>query len=286
MNSKLTLIASLFVAAFSEDKTDSIEVQTLRALIQMCQIKITPHTIEIYANDPEEDMDYFIEFSSAANGNVCVKAEQADDVLFDGCDTPRKRTIVFDNATDALYYATSVIGQFDLFVELRPNSAPPVSDENNLNDYDDDMDEDEAECEREFHEDFDDEHDKLEALFAEQDSKDAARESWRKLEIEEAQRKRSAWYDKYSQRPAFNRMLKDFGITLGMDKESTIAAVASIEMDCLVEFFDKYVTDMDLGQLDWDDGFDIIEHVMNEPRFTRVDKRSKVIDRLKQWVKL
>lgn len=286
MNSKLTLIASLFVAAFSEDKTDSIEVQTLRALIQMCEIKITPHTIEICANDPEDDVNYFIEFSGAANGNVCVKAQQSDDVLFDECELPRERTIVFDNSTDALYYATSVIGQFDLFVELRPNSAPPVSDENNLNDYDDDLDEDESECEREFHEDFDDEHDKLEALFAEQDRKDENRENWERLDRESTQRKRSDWYDKYSQRPAFNRMLKDFGITLGMDKESTIAAIASIEMDCLIDFFDKYVVDMDVDQLDWDDGFDIIECVLNEPRFTRVDKRTKVIDRLKKWAKL
>lgn len=286
MNSKLTLIASLFVAAFSEDKTDSIEVQTLRALIKMCEIKITPHTIEINANDPEEDMDYAIEFSSAANGNVCVKALQSDDVLFDSCDTPRKRTIVFDNSTDALYYATSVIGQFNLFVELRPNSAPPVSDENNLYDYVDDMDESEDERERAFHEDFDDEHDALEALFAEQDRKDSNRENWERLDREAALRKRSDWYDKYSQRPAFNRMLKDFGITLGMDKESTIAAIASIEMDCLIDFFDRYVVDTDVDQLDWDDGFDIIECVLNEPRFNREDKRATIIDRLKKWAKL
>ena len=286
MNSKLTLIASLFVAAFSEDKTNSIEVQTLRALIKMCEIKITPHTIEINANDPEDDVNYAIEFSSAANGNVCVKALQADDAIFDNYDTPRKRTIVFDNSTDALYYATSVIGQFDLFVELRPNSAPPVSDENNLNDCDSDLDESEDECEREFHEDFDDEHDELEALFAEQDRKDSNRENWERLDREAAVRKRSDWYDKYSQRSSFNRMLKDFGITIGMDKESTIAAIASIEMDCLMDFFDKYVVDMDMDQLDWDDGFDIIECVLNEPRFNREDKRSKVIERLKQWVRL
>lgn len=281
MNSKLTLIASLFVAAFSEDKTDSIEVQTLRALAQMCKIQITPFAVEIQANDSDDDMDYFIEIASI-DDNIRVTATQSDDVLFDCVDRPRERTVIFDNATDALYFATSVIGQFDLLVELRNE---PISDHNNLTDCDDDFDE--AECERSFEEDYDDEEDAdLAQMEQEMDRKDVNREnSYREL-VEQEKLKRSVWYDKYSKRPAFNRMLKEFGITEGMDKQSTIAAIASIEIDCLIQFYDKYILDTDVDELDWDDGFDIIEMVLNEPRFTNVDRRDTIINRLKQWVKL
>lgn len=278
MNSKLTLIASLFVAAFSEDKTDSIEVQTLRALAQMCQIKITPLAVELEVNDPDDDMNYIIEIASI-DDNIRVSAQQSDDVLFDCATIPRVRTVVFDNATDALYFATSVIGQFNLHVELRNE---PISDHSSANDCDD-FDEDEDEDEREFQEEYDD--DDMDLMTQEMDRKDENRERWRQLQVEETNRKRSEWYDKYNKRPAFKRMLKEFGITLGMDKQTTIATIASIEIDCLIQFYDKYILDTDVDELDWDDGFDIIEMVLNEPRFTLEDKRDTILDRLKQWVK-
>jgi hypothetical protein len=289
MNSKLTLIASLFVAAFSEDKTDSIEVQTLRALSQMCDIKISRHSILINANDPDDDMDYAIEISNAADGNICVEAQQSDDVLFDSYELPRQRTVVFDNSTDALYFVSAVIGQFDLHVELRPNSKPPISDHNNIEELKRDCDEDEdfAEEERDFLPDEDDEDDdSIERMALDLDAKDKNRESWDRIEREEENRKRSAWYDKYSQRPSFNRMLDDLGITRGMDKQTTIATIASVEFECLTQFFDKYVVDIDLSELDWDDGFDIIAAVMNEPRFERINKRNTLVKRLTKWVGL
>lgn len=278
MNSKLNLIASLFVAAFSKDEIDSIEVHTLRALSRMAQITIHSDHIHIEATDEENDVAFRIAIHGAEE-NIQVIAISTDDVLFDcGDSDERKRTVVFAEATQALFFATSVISMCSIDVELLNE---PISDVTDNYPDEDDCDEDEYEGDEDFGEVSPDEDEDEDV----ENSNTYSLASRKASFLQSEKQRRKEWFYCYSKRPSFNRMLDHFGVTKGMDMESTVAIIATIDIEEIIEFFDMWILDSDTSEVAWDDGFDLIAIVLNSVRFNAQDKKKTLIDRVKEWAR-
>lgn len=299
MNSKLTLIASLVVEAFSNVESDNIATQSIRAISSSVNISVNKDGVDFMYQDFAEDKEFNFSLRDH-NNSVMVIADQHDED-----DVKTTRVAIFDTATDALQFA--IFGCANQTLDIPDHLNVLWTDIK-----DDDMDEDietkfgvpdnvdpvPAESQSENKNDFDVPETKPDSHtfdICPQDPFGSFVEQAKQRAIgdeNDMQGKKkslaSIWFSKARQHPALPTLLVKLKIDPTRSDSEIVAALEELEESRVVRLYDEVLPIDEYAEcVDWGTHFDLMTDLLTHFKLEDQRKSSftKAKDFLTSWKK-